>query len=92
MKKQKRSSALSAALLDKLADLLLTLRTRKEIISFLKAILTPKELIEIPKRLEIIRLLKRNLPQREVARILKVGVATVTRGARELKLGHFKDV
>lgn len=92
MKRQRKSTPLPAALLDKLVDFLLTLKTRKDVTGFLKAILTPRELAEISTRLEIVRLLKRNLPQREVARLLKVGVATVTRGARELRLGHFRNV
>ncbi|MBT6691758.1 helix-turn-helix domain-containing protein [Candidatus Parcubacteria bacterium] len=59
---------------------------------FLQAILTPQELDAIPKRLEIISLLKRGVTQREIAEKLGLGIATVTRGSRELKKGNFKDV
>jgi TrpR family trp operon transcriptional repressor len=51
----------------------------------LKALLTEKELEEIAKRLEIVRLLKEGKTQREVSKQLKVGIATVTRGAKVCK-------
>lgn len=53
--------------------------------SFLTAILTPSELEDIAKRLQIVKLLDAGMPQRDVAERLSVGIATVTRGARELK-------
>ena len=67
-------------------------RSRRELREFLQAILTPAEIKELPVRLEIIRLLKQGHSQREVAQALGVGIATVSRGARELKLGSFKNV
>lgn len=59
---------------------------------FLKAILTPKELSEIPTRLQIIKMLKRGVPQREISQQLGVGVATVTRGSHELHKGNFSNI
>lgn len=56
--------------------------------SFLHSILTPAEFEEIPKRLQIVKLLMKGVPQREVAQKLGVGIATVTRGSRELKYGN----
>jgi TrpR family transcriptional regulator, trp operon repressor len=79
-------------LIDQFTTTLLRYKDRKSLITFLKAILTPKELQEIPKRLEIVRLLKKNIPQRQIADQLGVGVATVTRGSRELHKGSFKDI
>ncbi|MEZ4754499.1 MAG: Trp family transcriptional regulator [Bdellovibrionota bacterium] len=67
-------------------------KSEKQVEDFLEAILSPKELIEIPTRLEIIKLLKAGLPQREIAESLGVGIATITRGARELKQGKFKNI
>lgn len=63
-----------------------------EMLDFLKGILTPKEFDEIVTRLQIVKLLKKGLPHQEIARRLKVGVATVTRGSRELRLGRFKKI
>ncbi len=56
----------------------------------LAALLTPSELDSISTRLEIARLLKLGISQRKIATQLKVGIATVTRGSRELKAGKFK--
>lgn len=61
-------------------------------LEFLKGILTPRELEELITRLQIVKLLKTGLPHQEIARRLKVGVATVTRGSREIKMGRFKKI
>lgn len=65
---------------------------KKSLESFLGAILTPKEKMELGKRLQIIKMLKKGLPQREIAEKLGVGLATVTRGSRELAKGNFSDI
>ena len=59
---------------------------------FLLGILTPKERLEIPMRLRIVKMLKQGIPQQGIAESLGVGVATVTRGSRELQKGRFKVV
>lgn len=59
---------------------------------FLLGILTPKELQEIPTRLSIVKMLKRGIPQHEVVERLGVGIATVTRGSKEIQKGRFKVV
>lgn len=76
--------------LNQLADTFLTLKSQKEVTEFLEGILTPQELIEIPRRLEIVRRLKQGVTQRKIANGLGVGIATVTRGSRELQKGRFK--
>jgi TrpR family transcriptional regulator, trp operon repressor len=73
-------------------SVLLKIRTESEMKNFLEGILTPKELIELPHRLEIVRLLKRGVSQHQIAEDLGVGVATVGRGSRELQKGRFKNV
>lgn len=75
-----------------LIDLLLSIKTKNEMEDFLLGILTPKELEEIPTRLRIVKMLKKGVPQHEIAEKLGIGVATVTRGSRELKKGRFKVV
>ncbi|MCR4276792.1 MAG: trp operon repressor [Candidatus Roizmanbacteria bacterium] len=67
-------------------------KTNSDMLDFLKGILTPRELDELTTRLQIIKLIKKGLPHQEIARRLKVGVATVTRGSRELRLGRFSKV
>lgn len=67
-------------------------KTSGEMFEFLNGILTPRELDELTTRLQIVKLIKKGLPHQEIARRLKVGVATVTRGSRELRQGRFKKV
>ena len=71
---------------------LLSIKTEEEMEDFLLGILTPRELAEIPTRLEIVKLLKNGIPQHEIAEKLGVGVATVTRGSREIQRGRFKAI
>ena len=78
--------------LDELIEAFLAIKDKKEMKIFLQGILTPKELEEIPKRLQIVKALKNGLPQQEIARRLKVGIATVTRGSREIRMGRFKNI
>ncbi len=78
--------------LDELVDLLLSIKRRDEMEDFLLGILSPKELQEIPNRLSIVKMLKRGFVQQEIAERLGVGIATVSRGSRELQKGRFKAV
>lgn len=78
--------------LDNLIDLLLQIRTRSEMLDFLKGILTPIELKEIPTRLEIVKMLKSGVSQHQISDKLGVGIATVTRGSKELQKGRFQNV
>ncbi|MEK7126697.1 MAG: YerC/YecD family TrpR-related protein [Patescibacteria group bacterium] len=56
--------------------------------AFLHNILTPGELDEISKRLQIVKLLLKGVSQRDVAKKLGVSMGTVSRGSRELKYGE----
>lgn len=79
-------------LFDQLVKTIFVYKKPEDLKQFLTAILTPKELVEISTRLQIVRLLKRGIPQREIAKKLGVGVATVTRGSRELLKENFKEI
>lgn len=78
--------------LNNLIGLLLKIKSKEEMEDFLLGILTPKELKEIPTRLSIVKMLKTGIKQHEIAESLGVGVATVTRGSREIQKGRFKIV
>lgn len=78
--------------LDELIETLLQIRIREGMLDFLRGILTPQELDEIPTRLQIVKMLKKGIPQQEIAKKLGVGVATVTRGSKELQKGRFTNV
>lgn len=80
--------------LNELVEVVLSLKKKDIALAFLKNILTPSELDEIALRLQIVKLLKKGVFQREVAEKLGVSIGTVSRGARELKYGApgFKQV
>lgn len=71
--------------LNELAKTMLELKDRKDVLSFLSWILTPQEIEQLPVRLQIVKMLKKGTAQREIAKKLGVGIATVTRGAKELQ-------
>ena len=76
--------------LQDLIDLLLSADNAEQMGKLLRALLTEAELHDIPNRLQITKLLKQGLPQREIAKQLGVGIATVTRGSKALK--NMQDV
>lgn len=77
---------------DDLVRVLLSMKSSEEMTNLLEGILTPKELLEIPMRLRIVRMLKKGIPQHQIAKELRIGIATVTRGSKEIQKGNFKYV
>ena len=73
--------------MNELADTIVSIGERQTAKDFLKNILTPTELDGVVKRLQIVKLLKKGVPQREIAKKLNVSIGTITRGSRELKYG-----
>lgn len=78
--------------LEEFINTLLNMNTKEKMRNFLEGVLTPKELLELPNRLAIVKMLKKGVSHHDVAGKLHVGVATVTRGSRELQKGRFKYV
>jgi TrpR family trp operon transcriptional repressor len=78
--------------LDDLINIFLKTKEKGEMYDLLRGILTPKELIELSNRLQIVKMLKSGASQHDIAGKLRVGVATVTRGSREIQKGRFKNV
>ncbi len=78
--------------LNELIEVMLKLKTKKELLDFLRGILTPKELNQLSTRLQIVKLLKNGMNQQNIAKSLGVGIATVTRGSRELKNHRFQNI
>jgi TrpR family trp operon transcriptional repressor len=66
--------------------------SKEKLENLLKGLLTPKEIQELAERFRIVRLLKQGVGQHEIAKKLGIGVATVTRGSKEIKIGNFKYV
>lgn len=79
-------------LLNNLIQEFLKIKSESEMKIFLEGILTPKELLELPTRLEIVKLLKSGVAQHAIAEKLGVGIATVTRGSKAIQEGQFKNV
>ncbi len=73
-----------------LIDSFFRVKNKKEMEALLRGLLTQKELEELPKRLEIFKQLKNGTAQHEIAHIVGVGVATVTRGSIELQRGNIQ--
>ena len=73
-----------------IVDLLCKINDPALMIDLLNGILTSQEREEIAVRLQIVKKLLAGEPQAKIAKDLGVGIATVTRGSRELKAGRFK--
>ncbi len=68
-----------------LVNHLLDQHTAAQMEHALRDLLTDSELLEVANRLQIFEMLERGVPQRRIADILGVGIATVTRGSKVLK-------
>lgn len=78
--------------LDNIVEVFLQADSKDKIENLLKGILTPSEIQEFATRIKIVKLLKKGVGQHEIARRLNIGVATVTRGSKEIKMGNFKTI
>ena len=68
-----------------LVNHLLTQNSPQEMEKALSGLLTASELDEVAKRLQIFEMLAEGVSQRQIAKSLGVGVATVSRGSSVLK-------
>ncbi len=63
-----------------------------DILQFLRAFLTPKELMTLCERYELVRLLVQGMPQREISERLGVSISQISRGSAELQFGAGEEV
>jgi TrpR family trp operon transcriptional repressor len=75
---------------NEVVDLVYSVQDKSLLEDFLLGITTPRERHDLAQRLEIVRRLLAHEPQKKIAQELGVGVATVTRGSKELAAGRFK--
>jgi len=75
--------------LTEVANYLLAQQQLPAMAEALEALLTPYEQQELVHRLQIFTLLAAGVSQREVAKQVGVGIATVTRGSKALQAGIF---
>lgn len=71
-------------------ELTYSTRDKQLLTDFLVGVTTDKERHELAQRLEIIKRLLAGEAQAKIASDLGVGIATVTRGSKELSQGRFK--
>jgi TrpR family transcriptional regulator, trp operon repressor len=71
-------------------ELTYSTRDKQLLADFLIGVTTDKERRELAQRLEIIKRLLAGEAQAKIASDLGVGIATVTRGSKELSQGRFK--
>lgn len=71
-------------------ELTYSIRDKKLLEDFLIGVTTSKERRELTQRIEIVKRLVEGEPQLKIANDLGVGIATVTRGSKELTEGRFK--
>lgn len=76
--------------LDEFINIVSSIRDRNNAESFIRTILTPKELEEIPKRVQVMKLLSKGIPQREIAKKLDVSLGTISRGSREFNYSEYQ--
>jgi len=68
-----------------IASVLARLEDAALVEDFLESILTPREVSEVARRWELVKLLDQGVSQRTVARRLGMSLCKITRGSRELK-------
>lgn len=71
-------------------DLLHSARDKQLLEDLLMGVTTDTERKELVRRVEIVKRLIAGEPQQKIASDLGVGIATVTRGSKELSQGRFK--
>lgn len=74
---------------DFLAEVFLMFRNKKEMSGLFLGLFSRQERKMLAMRMLIVKKIKENVSQREIAKKLKVGVTTITRGASEIEKGRF---
>ena len=71
--------------IDALAEVLISIRDKGFMVRFLQEILTPAEIDTLVLRWELVKLLYKGVPQRQISQRLGISLCKITRGSRELK-------
>jgi len=75
--------------LNYIVDIFWQIESKEDLRGFLEDILTPAEIETLYERLQIIKLLRQWLSQRQIAQQLNTSTATVNRWARVFKYGSW---
>jgi len=73
-------------------NLIYSIKDKELLEDFLVGVTTDKERNELAQRVEIVKRLVAGEPQHKIAADLGVGIATITRGSKELSRGRFKVI
>ncbi len=71
-------------------ELVYSTRDKALLRDLLYSVTTPHERHEIPRRIEVVQRLLRGDSQEQISQDIGAGIATITRGSKELGQGHFK--
>jgi len=71
--------------IDALAEVLISIRDKGFMVRFLQEILTPAEIDTLVLRWELVKLLYKGVPQRQISQRLGISLCKITRGSREMK-------
>lgn len=71
-----------------LCRLFAAIENASEADKLLRDILTPQEIESLAERWQIIQLLEKGMPQRDISEMLNVSISKVTRGSRVLQYGN----
>ncbi len=71
--------------IDALAEVLFGIRDKGFMVRFLQEILTPAEIDTLVLRWELVKLLYKGVPQRQISQRLGISLCKITRGSREMK-------
>ena len=68
-----------------ISQIIKNIESQANIVDFFKELLTKSELETLSKRWHILKMLKKGIPQRQIAKELQVSLCKITRGAKILK-------
>ena len=71
--------------INEIANIILKLKNKEEIATFLTELLTETEISTLSKRWRILKMLLAGFTQRDISKELQVSLCKVTRGAKVLK-------
>lgn len=70
-----------------LCELFAAIGSPRDADALLKDILTPQEIESLTERWQLVQMLAKGMPQREIAERLNISISKVTRGSRALQYG-----
>lgn len=73
--------------ISELCELFASLQSEREAYLLLKDLLTPQELESLAERWQLVQMLAKEVPQRQIAEKLGISISKITRGSHMLQYG-----